>query len=95
MQTKLVSVFQVFSVISLWVLCLGSSLAVVYSSYQARQANQQLEVLKREAAGLKIEAGRYLLEDSTLSSYARVERIAKRELDMLPPNKGDTVLIYQ
>lgn len=68
---------------------------VVYSSYEARQATQKLEALKREAAGLRIESGRYALEESALTSYARVERIAKNELDMMPPQKSDTVLIYQ
>lgn len=89
------SSFSSLAVVCLWVLCVGSSIAVVYSSYEARQAMQKLELLKREAAGLRVESGRYLLEESALTSYARVERIAKSELDMMPPEKSDTVLIYQ
>ena len=79
----------------LWMFCLGSALAVVYSTYESRLAIQGLEELRREAIGLKISAGQYQLERSALASYPRVETIAVEQLSMGSPNRSDTVLVVR
>ncbi|MDA8389824.1 MAG: cell division protein FtsL [Gammaproteobacteria bacterium] len=43
---------------------------------------------------LQVEWGRLLLEQGTLTEQQRVQRIARRRLDMTMPNPRDIVLLY-
>lgn len=79
----------------LWMLSFGSALGVVYSTYQARKATQVLEELRREASGLQVMSGQYLLEKSSWAAYSRVEQIAQSELNMKVPIPEQTVLVYR
>lgn len=76
-----------------WSLCISSAFGVVYSTFEARSATHELEELRREAAGLKVISGQYLLEQSSLASYSRVEHIAKQRLGMSDPSAEHTVLV--
>lgn len=88
---------RIFSLCMLtcWTFCVGSAFGVVYSTFESRHATHQLEELRREAAGLKVVAGQYLLEQSSLAAYSRVEGIAKQELGMLDPAAEQTVLVVR
>lgn len=81
------------SVFTCWCLCISSAFGVVYSTFETRNATHELEELRREAASLKVTSGQYLLEQSSLASYSRVEHIAKKRLDMLDPSAEQTVLV--
>ena len=76
-----------------WGLCISSAFGVVYSTFETRNATHELEELRREAAGLKVTSGQYLLEQSSLASYSRVEHIAKQRLGMFDPSAEQTVLV--
>lgn len=89
------SMFMPMAVVTLWMLTLVSSISVIFSSFQSRQAMQELEDLRRAASGLQVESGQYLLERSALSSYSRIERIAQKDLNMKLPSADNTVLVYQ
>ena len=69
----------------LWMAVVGSSLGVVYSTFATRQATHQLEDLRRQAADLQVDSGKYLLEKGTLAAYTRVEVEAETQLDMVVP----------
>ncbi|WP_370981287.1 cell division protein FtsL [Agaribacterium sp. ZY112] len=77
----------------LWVLTLFSGLAVVYSTYVSRIKTQELESLRREGLALKVSAGQYKLELSSLASYSRIETLAEAKLEMTPPEPSKTVLV--
>ncbi len=79
----------------LWMFSFGSALGVVYSTYKARKATQVLEELRREASGLQVMSGQYLLEKSSWAAYSRVEQIAQSELNMKIPIPEQTVLVYR
>lgn len=86
---------SIFSVLffACWILCVCSAFGVVYSTFETRKATQELEELRREAAGLKVVSGQYLLEQSSLGAYSRVETIATKKLRMLRPGPEHTVLV--
>jgi|GEM_PF-825379 len=78
-----------------WVACVVTALGVVSSGFQSRQAMQSLEVLRREADRMQVMTGQYMLERSSWAAYSRIEKIAKKELKMVPPESAKTVLVYR
>ncbi len=81
--------------VSLWLSSVGSAIGVVYSTYESRKATQELEELRREASGLRVISGQYLLEESSLSAYSRVEQVALGDLNMVLPKTEKTVLVFR
>ena len=82
-------------VVVLWIFCLGSAMGVVYSTYESRKSTQRLEVLRREASGLKVVSGQFLLEKSSWSAYSRIEKVAQADLKMVVPESKETILVYK
>lgn len=70
-----------------------SALAVSYSVHEARKLTSQSQQLQREQYRLQTEWGQLLLEQSTWGSYARVERLAREELNMMQPTGSQRVVI--
>ncbi len=70
-----------------------SSFAVVLSTYQVRSQVNELAQLQREASNLRVEWGRFLLEQSTWGSYKRIEAIAVESLQMQVPSDEQITLI--
>lgn len=81
--------------VALWLVTVGSALSVVYSSFEARKATDKLEALRREASGLEVTSGQYLLEQSSWAAYSRVEKMAASKLKMNVPEPDNTVLVYR
>jgi cell division protein FtsL len=70
-----------------------SALAVVATKYQSRQHFVELEALKAEREALDIEWGKLTLEQATLVTPTRVERIARDRLGMLLPPAEQIVIV--
>ncbi|MBX2857927.1 MAG: cell division protein FtsL [Cellvibrionaceae bacterium] len=87
--------FYLWLVSLLWVACFFTAMAAVYSSFESRQAMQQLELLRRDADRMSVISGQYMLEISSWGAYSRVEKIAKKELKMVSPETAQTVLVYR
>lgn len=94
-NTKKTSLVLPVVFLFLWMVSFSSALGVVYSTYKARKATQVLEELRREASGLQVMSGQYLLERSSWAAYSRVEQIAQNELNMKVPIPEQTVLVYR
>jgi cell division protein FtsL len=77
----------------LWSLTLGSALAVVSVTNDSRKHLDSLELLRREAAQLHVEWGRFLLEQSAWSSYGRIEKMAVEQLGMSVPSGEQLVMV--
>lgn len=77
----------------LWLGVVGSALGVVFLSYQTRIATHELEKIRHTAADLHVESGQLLLEKSSLSAYARVEKEAIEKLDMTVPSIEQMVIV--
>lgn len=77
----------------LWLLVIISSVAVIFSAHKSREKFNQLEQLKREQYAQEVEWSQLLLEQSTWSSYNRIENQAKQRLQMKSPDVEELVLI--
>jgi cell division protein FtsL len=77
----------------LWVAVLGSSLAVVYGKHQARSRFIELQRLTCERDRLDIEWGQLQLEQSTMATHGRVERVASDDLKMFTPQASDLRIV--
>ena len=74
-------------------LVLASSLGVVYAKHQSRKLFVELDTLKKERDEMKVEWGRLQLEQSTLATHARIERTAKKRLNMVTPEYEKVLIV--
>lgn len=84
---------QGFLITMIWAAVVASALAVVFTTHSARLATHELETLRHAAADLHVESGQLLLEKSSLSAYARVEKKAIETLDMTVPSIEEMVIV--
>ena len=75
-------------------LCLlASALGVIYTSHLNRKLFAETEKLNAERDALEVEWGRLLLEQGTLATPTRVERLARERLRMKVPASERIVII--
>lgn len=70
-----------------------SAFGVSHSVHETRKLTNTSQQLQREQSRLHTEWGQLLLEHSTWGSYARVERIAREELNMIQPTSKHRVVV--
>ena len=80
-------------VILLALVVLASSLGVVYAKHQSRKLFVELDTLKKERDEMNVEWGRLQLEQSTLATHGRIERIAKKRLGMKTPEYEQILIV--
>lgn len=80
-------------IIIIGILLLLTALAIVYFKHNNRQLLIELHDLQSHRDALNSEWSQLLLEESTLISHSRVERIATEELHMFVPKDKDIVWI--
>ena len=72
---------------------LASSLGVVYAKHQSRKLFVELDTLKKERDEMNVEWGQLQLEQSTLATHGRIERIAKKRLGMVTPEYKQVLIV--
>lgn len=70
--------------------CLGlaivvTAIACVYARHEARRQFTQLQELIAKRDDLEVEWGKLKIEQSTWSTHARVEELAREKMQMLNP----------
>lgn len=70
-----------------------SALMVVYVKYQSRVLFTQLKQETRSQDVLEVEWSRLQLEQTTWSSNARIEKIAKKQLGLQAPKAEQIIFI--
>ncbi len=80
-------------VIFLALIVLASSLGVVYAKHQSRKLFVELDTLKKERDEMNVEWGQLQLEQSTLATHGRIERIAKKRLGMVTPEYKQVLIV--
>lgn len=70
----------------------GSGVCVVQAKHESRQLFAELEELKREQDRLQVDWGRLQLEQSFWATHARIESVAREELELEEPS-GDQVVV--
>lgn len=72
-----------------------TSLAILYAKNQQRLLFIQSQNLTRQTNALETEWGQLLLEQSTWSMQARVERVATQQLNMVMPAPKSIIMVKQ
>ncbi|MCB1735374.1 MAG: cell division protein FtsL [Gammaproteobacteria bacterium] len=76
-------------------MCLASALALVYARFQSRVLFADSQALSKERDRLDIEWRRLQLEQGALATSARVERLARTQLEMRLPRSDEIVMVWQ
>lgn len=77
----------------LLVLVMASAFAVIMSKHESRKFFVELEQLRKQVDELNVEWGRLQLEQSAWSAHGRIERIARKRLNMKLPAASEVVYI--
>lgn len=70
-----------------------SAIGVVYSKYSSRKHFVILQQLRAERDAAEVEWGRLQLEENTWATHARVEKIARKRLNMQIPTANEVVVV--
>ena len=73
--------------------CVLSSMALVYTKHESRKLFVELEALTHERDELNIEWGQLQIEQSTWATHARIERVAIDDLSLVRPEATDIYVI--
>ena len=77
----------------LGLLVMGSAVGVVYTKHVNRNRHIQLQQLQNTRDKLHVEWTQLLLEQGTLGSDVRVEKVAREQLGMIVPPSNQVVVI--
>jgi len=84
---------KLLPVVALWLAAIASALAVVHSTQRSRELTAQLMQAQKERDELRYEQERLLLEKGAWSTYSRIEKVAREELNMHVPAPDERVLV--
>lgn len=79
----------------LMVAILATAVGVIYTAHSSRDLFRELEQARHENNEIQLEWRQLLLERSALSSHARVESLARTELQMTPPPEQLQVMVVE
>ncbi|PWG65180.1 cell division protein FtsL [Sediminicurvatus halobius] len=71
----------------------ASAVAVVQAKHRSRTLFVELQQLEREVDALNAEWRRLRLEQGTLATHGRVERIARESLGLREPQPGEVIVL--
>jgi cell division protein FtsL len=75
------------------VVCVLSSIALVYTKHESRKLFVELEGLTHERDELNIEWGQLQIEQSTWATHARIEQVAADDLQLTRPDTTEIFVI--
>ena len=75
------------------VVCVLTSMALVYTKHESRKLFVELEGLTHERDDLNIEWGQLQIEQSTWATHARIERVATDDLSLVRPEATEIYVI--
>jgi len=75
------------------VVCVLTSMALVYTKHESRKLFVELEGHTHERDDLNIEWGQLQIEQSTWATHARIERVATDDLSLVRPESTDIYVI--
>ncbi len=79
----------------MWCALLASAVGVVWAKQQSRNQFVELQRLEKERDQLDTEWGQLRLEQSTLVTYGRIEKVARENLHMVIPAPNQVHLVEQ
>lgn len=75
------------------VVCVLSSMALVYTKHESRKLFVELEALTHVSDELNIEWGQLQIEQSTWATHARIEKVATDDLSLSRPETSEIYVI--
>jgi cell division protein FtsL len=75
------------------VVCVLTSIALVYTKHESRKLFVELEGQTHERDDLNIEWGQLQIEQSTWATHARIERVATDDLSLVRPEATEIYVI--
>ena len=85
--------WRVIGIALLLAAVLSTAVGVVFSTHQTRKLFVELQALRTERDELNIEWGRLQIEQSTLGTHGRIEKLAREQLRMRLPAPGSAVIV--
>jgi cell division protein FtsL len=77
----------------LFVAVVASAIAGVYAKHESRKLFTELQKLSNERDRMEVDWGRLQIEQSTWSTYGRVEQLAREQMQMqMPPPDSVSLL---
>ena len=70
-----------------------TALAVVGASHETRNMYREIQVLQKEQDDLESEYEKLVLEQSAWANNTRVDQIARHDLNMVPPEVGEVIVV--
>jgi len=80
-------------ILALAVAVMASAIASVYAKHESRKLFTELQSLSTERDEMEVEWGKLQIEQSTWSTYGRVEQLAREQMDMRVPPPEDVSLL--
>jgi len=80
-------------IIMLAVAVMAAAIGSVYAKHETRKLFTELQELTMERDRLEVDWGKLQIEQSTWSTHARVEQMAREQMDMRAPAPGQTSLV--
>lgn len=80
---------------ALSVLIIMSAIACVFARHESRSQFSQLQSLIGQRDALEVDWGRLQIEQSTWSTHARVERLARTKMGMRNPAPAEITVVRQ
>lgn len=77
----------------LFCMVLASAILLVYSKHQSRKLFVELQQLERQINAMDTEWSQLQLEQGAWSGHGRIERMARKKLDMVSPDADEVVFI--
>jgi len=81
------------SVVILTIAVLLSSFFVIYAKHENRKAFVELQSLKAEQYQMETQWGQLQLEQATWATHGRVEKIARKDLEMVIPPMNSVSIV--
>ena len=81
------------TILALAVAVMASAIAGVYAKHESRQLFTELQSLSTERDEMEVEWGKLQIEQSTWSTYGRVEKLAREQMDMRVPPPEEVSLL--
>ena len=80
-------------IVALFVAVMASAIAGVYAKHESRKLFTELQKLSNERDQMEVDWGRLQIEQSTWSTYGRVEQLAREQMQMqMPPPDSVSLL---
>ena len=89
------SLRQLVMPVLLALVVMASAIGSIYAKHESRKLFTELQGLNGERDKMEVEWGQLQIEQSTWSTYARVEQLAREDMKMRPPTADEIMLLGQ